>query len=267
MTVHHSVQLYSVRSAIAADLPGAVARIAEIGFVNVEPYDFTLLADEYARAFVAAGVSAPSGHVSVIDSDEPDRAFDAAEHLGIGTVIDPFIPSDRWQTVTDVAKTADRANELAARAAERGLRFGYHNHQWEFANVIDGRPAFEHFVERLSSQVVLEIDTFWSTVGGADTPSLLSSLGERVQLLHVKDGVVAGDIATALPSSESALIVPDALAAAFKEQVPAGQGDVDIPAILAASPHAIRVVEFDDYRFDIFDGVAESLKWLREHDR
>jgi hypothetical protein len=75
------------------------------------------------------------------------------------------------------------------------------------------------------------------------------------------------DIATALPSSESALIVPDARAMAFKNQTPAGQGDVEVAAVLTAAPHALRVVEFDDYSKDVFDGITESFAWLAENDR
>ncbi|KQS18103.1 xylose isomerase [Frigoribacterium sp. Leaf186] len=260
------MQLYTVRDAVSADLQGAVARIAEIGFTKVEPYSFVERADEFEKAFADSGVTAPSGHAPVIDSDEPEKAFAAAVQLGIGTVIDPFIPSDRWQTADDARAIADRVNELQVLAAASGLRFGYHNHQWEFANQVEGRPVYDFFLERLNDDVVLEIDTFWSTVGGMDTPALLRSLGDRVQFLHVKDGKISGDIATALPSSESALEVPDALAAAFKNQTPAGQGDVDVAAVLAAAPHALRVVEFDDYAKDVFDGVAESFAWLQEND-
>ncbi|TWX36297.1 sugar phosphate isomerase/epimerase [Frigoribacterium sp. ACAM 257] len=267
MTSSPSVQLYTVRDAISADLQGAVARVAEIGFTKVEPYDFVARADELEKAFSASGVTAPSAHAPVIDSTEPERAFAAAAQLGVGTVIDPFIPSDRWQTADDARAIADRVNELQVQAAATGLKFGYHNHQWEFANKVDGRPVYEFFLERLNDDVVLEIDTFWSTVGGMDTPALLRSLGDRVQFLHVKDGLISGDIATALPSSESALEVPEALAAAFKNQKPAGQGDVDVAAVLAAAPHALRVVEFDDYSKDVFDGIAESLAWLAENDK
>lgn len=267
MTSSPSVQLYTVREAISDDLQGAVARIAGIGFTKVEPYAFVERADEFAKAFSDSGVTAPTGHASVIDSDEPQKAFDAANQLGIGLVIDPFIPTDRWQTADDAARLADRVNELAQSAAAAGLRFGYHNHQWEFANRVDGRPVFEFFVERLAPEVELEIDTFWATVGGIDVPAYLRTLGDRVQALHIKDGPVSGDIATALPSSESALVVPDTLKDAFERQVPAGQGDVDIPAVLAAAPSALRVVEFDAYQGEIFSGVTESFAWLTENDK
>ncbi|GAA1723593.1 sugar phosphate isomerase/epimerase [Isoptericola hypogeus] len=262
-----SVQLYSVRDAIAADLAGAVARVAEVGFTQVEPYAFHERADDYAKAFADAGVTAPSGHAPVIDAAEPDVVLDAAARLGIGIVIDPFVPTERWQTADDAKRLADRVNELTVRAAARGLRFGYHNHQWEFANKVDGRAVFEIFAEHLAPEAVLEVDTFWATVGGADAPAVLRSLGDRVVAIHVKDGKVSGDIATVLPSSESALVVPDALQAAYENQTPAGQGDVDVPSVLAAAPQALRVVEFDSYSGDVFEGIATSLAWLQENDR
>ena len=262
-----SVQLYTVRDAISADLQGAVARIAEIGFTMVEPYAFVERADEYQRAFAASGITAPSGHAPVIDSDDPARAFAAAAQLGIGTVIDPFVPSERWQSADDAARIADRVNELQLKAAAEGLRFGYHNHNWEFSNQVDGRAIYELFVERLSPEVALELDTFWSTVGGADTPELLRRLGDRVQFLHIKDGPIQGAIATSLPSAESALDVPAELNAAFKSQLPAGSGEAGVAAILAAAPHALRVVEFDGYAGDVFEGIAASFAWLAENDK
>lgn len=262
-----SVQLYSVRDAIAADLPGTVARVRDIGYEHVEPYAFDKKPAEYAKALADAGVTAPSGHAAVIDHEDPSVVFDAAVSLGMDVVIDPFIPTDRWQTADDAKAIAERVNALAEQAKSHGLRFGYHNHQWEFTNKVDGRPVFDLFVEQLAPEVVLEVDTFWATVGGADVPAVLRSLGDRVVAIHVKDGKVTGDIATALPSAESALVVPDALRAAYENQTPAGQGDVDVRAILAAAPRAIRVVEFDSYKGDVFEAVSQSLAWLTENDR
>ena len=245
MPADTSVQLYSVRDAIADDLDAAVDRIAAIGLRKVEPYGFAERVEEYERAFAASGVSAPSGHAAVIDSEEPEVFFEAAVRLGIGTLIDPFVPSERWQTAGDVARLAERINALSARASAHGLVFGYHNHAWELANRIDGRHALELLAERLVPEVVLEVDTFWATVGGADTPALLRALGERVRFIHVKDGPISENTET---------------------QLPAGQGAVDVPAILAAAPQALRVIEFDAYAGDVFEGIAESFAWLTAND-
>lgn len=266
MAYQPSVQLYSLRDAIGKDLDGSLGRVAEIGYEVVEPYAFVDLAEPLKKSLAAHGLTALSGHNSVLDQDDPAKVLGVAADLGIRTVIDPFIPTERWQTADDVKRLADRANEVATIAERAGVRFGYHNHQWELVNKVDGRHALEVFASLLDPAVVLEVDTFWATVGGADAPALLRGLGDRVQLIHVKDGVVSGDIASELPSSESALKVSEALADAYKQQKPAGKGEVDVVSILEAAPQALRVVEFDDYAGDVFEGIAESLAYLREND-
>ncbi|ADH67758.1 MULTISPECIES: sugar phosphate isomerase/epimerase family protein [Nocardiopsis] len=241
-----SVQLYSVRDELADGLESAVARLAEIGFAHVEPYAFHLDTEEYRRVFAATGVTAPSGHAPVIDAQAPEEIFDAAAELGVATVIDPLVPAERWQTADQVAGLAERVNRLAELAAERGLEFGYHNHAWELSTRIGDRHALEVFVEHLEPRVVLEVDTYWAGVGGADAAALLRAFGDRVRLIHVKDGTLDGDVT---------------------RQRPAGEGEVDVRAVLEAAPGAIRVVEFDAYAGDVFDGIARSLAWLGENDR
>jgi sugar phosphate isomerase/epimerase len=238
------VQVYPLRDELADDFDGVIGRLREMGFDYIEPYAFNARTEEYRRAFAATGISAPTAHESVIDATAPEGVFDAAVELVIQTVIDPYIPADRWETREQVEALAGRVNDLARAAAERGLRFGYHNHSWEFANRVDGAHAFDVFVEHLDPEVVLEIDAYWAAVGGADAPALLERLGDRVVAIHVKDGTLDGDI---------------------ERQQPAGQGEMDLPAILRASGDALRVIEFDTYP-DIYAGIAASLAWLRERD-
>ena len=59
-----SVQLYTVREALAADMPGALARLARIGFERVEGFDLVGLQDRYADALPDSGLAMPSAHVT-----------------------------------------------------------------------------------------------------------------------------------------------------------------------------------------------------------
>lgn len=237
-----SVQLYSVREALASDLPGTLRRLADLGFERVEPFALVDLADALAPALAETGLLAPTTHASLIDGDAA-AVFDAAERLGVTTVIDPFVPEERWTDADSITETAVALNRLAQDAADRGLRIGYHNHWWELQHQIEGVSALEHLAGLLDPRVVLEVDTYWAATGGADVPALLGSLGDRVVALHLKDGP----------------LTLDPLA-----QVPAGQGSMDIPAVLAAAPSAeFGVIEFDAYAGDIFDGLAASLDYLR----
>jgi sugar phosphate isomerase/epimerase len=85
--------------------------------------------------------------------------------------------------------------------------------------------------------VVLEIDTYWAYLGGADVPELLERLGERVVALHIKDGDGSLD---------------------NKLQVAVGAGAVPVDDFMAAAPNALFVVELDDSEGDLVEAVGAS---------
>jgi sugar phosphate isomerase/epimerase len=235
-----SVQLYSVRDAFAADPTGTLSRLAEIGFTQVEPYGVVENLATLRAGLPAFGLSAPTAHAKLLGVDQ-STVFAAAAECGISVVIDPHVPAERWRDPAEIAATAAGLNDAAKLAAEYGLTVGYHNHWWELESRIGGRSALEVFAEQLDPAVVLEVDTYWATVGGEDAPALLGRLGARVRAIHVKDGGLATD---------------------GSGQVPAGQGGVPVAEVLAAAPDALRVVEFDRYDGDIFAGLAASRAFL-----
>jgi sugar phosphate isomerase/epimerase len=237
-----SVQLYSVRDKLSEDLEGTLERLAALGFTNVEPYGaFVVGSDRYAAALASTGLSAPSAHAGVLSLSDPSPAFEAAVSIGVKTIIDPAHRTDDWESIDGVARIAEQINRAAEQASEYGLTFGYHNHWWELEARPNGTPALELLAERLSDDVVLEVDTYWVEVGGVDAPALLGRLGDRVKLLHVKDGDKSRDT---------------------KKQLPAGEGAIDVEAVLDAAPSAMRVLEFDDYEGDTIDGLAASLAYV-----
>lgn len=238
-----SVQLYSVRDAFAHDPTGTLERLARLGFTQVEPYGVRENHAVLREALPALGLTAPTAHAQLLDPqiDQP-AVFAAAAELGIGIVIDPLVPPERWQEPDDIAATATALNNAAKVAAAHGITVGYHNHFWELESRMGDRTAFEVLAEQLDPAVVLEVDTYWATAGGVDAPELLRRLGDRVRALHIKDGDLATD---------------------GSGQVPAGQGRVPVTAVLAAAPQALRVVEFDHYAGDIFDALAASLNFLQ----
>jgi len=236
-----SVQLYTVREALAANMPGALARLARIGFERVEGFDLVGLQDRYADALPESGLAMPSAHVTLLGADL-DLVFAAAHRLGVTTVIDPWVDPGRWGRRGEVEAIAAELSAIAARAEDAGLRIGYHNHWFELENRFDGMTALEVLADALDPRVVLEVDTFWAEVGGEPAPALLRRLGERVQLLHVKDGPRVRDTST---------------------QTAVGSGSLPIADILAAAPHAAQVIELDAYGAgDVFDALADSWRFM-----
>ena len=253
-----SLQLYTLRHEIEKDFSGSLERAATIGFSQVEPWNFVARVDEYAKAFAANGITAPSAHAHLVGVSRRET-FEAAVQLGIKTVIEPIVDPSKWHNADDISEIAHEMNKAAEEAIEYGLQVGYHNHAWEIANKIDGEVALEFFESMLEARVILEVDAYWVHAGGLHGPDLLSRLGNRVQYLHIKDG-------KNVRSSENKFNERGELVkneANTREQVPAGQGEVPLAAVIATAPHALPIVEFDEYAGDIFEGIKESLEFVK----
>jgi sugar phosphate isomerase/epimerase len=132
-------------------------------------------------------------------------------------------------------------NGAAEVAREHGMTVGYHNH-WQEFNLVDGRPAYEHMLERLDPSVFWELDTYWAHVAEHDPAEVLRKLGSRATLIHVKDG----------PGN-----MTDPMTAA-------GEGVMDWPHVLtAAEPHAEwLIVELDRCATDMMAAVDRSYRYL-----
>jgi sugar phosphate isomerase/epimerase len=240
-TANLSVQLYTVREALADDVDAALERVAEIGFRNVEPFGLLDYADRLASSLPRHGLAAPTTHAGLIGQDQ-NRVFDTAAALGVQIVIDPAVRDPRWVDDDSIKGVADDLNQAASVAADYGIQVGYHNHYWEMRQVAGDRHALEVLADHLAPEVVLEVDTYWALAGGADVPALLGRLGDRVVALHLKDGDGSLDV---------------------KTQVALGAGVVPVwDFVNAAANLRFGVVELDDSAGDRFVAIADSFEYL-----
>jgi sugar phosphate isomerase/epimerase len=235
-----SVQLYTLRKALEQDFDGTLSKLAGLGFTSVEPFQLVMFADQLRAGLRSNGLTAPTTHVGLLSGDQ-DEICQLAVDLGVQTLIDPYVDPARWESEADVSQIASDLNDAAKTAARYGLTVGYHNHHFELESKISGVHALEVFADRLAPEVVLEVDTYWAYAGGADVPALLTRLGDRVVALHLKDG--DGTLDTS-------------------KQVAVGSGVLPVREIIAAAPGALRVIELDDSKMDLFDAVRDSREFL-----
>ena len=238
-----SLQLYSVRDALNDDIPGTLARVADIGFTQVEAsYKVLSRGPELLDAIRANKLAAPTMTSPLLDGVDRDHVFATANELGASVVIETFLPEPLWTSADDVSRIADELNSAAEKAASYGLRVGYHNHWWELERKFEGMTALDFLASRLAPEVVFEIDAYWVAVGGTDPVDFITRHAERVRFLHLKDGPVNRT---------------------NTEQRPAGQGSMPLLDVVAATPNLeAGVIEFDAYDGDVFDAVAQSFAYL-----
>jgi sugar phosphate isomerase/epimerase len=183
------VQLYTVRDRMQHDVVGTLHAVADIGYLEVETAGlFGLSPSEFRAALDGAGLVSPAAHVSM-DALRGDAAatFAAAETLGQTWLVVPWI--DRAERTSDgYTRFAGDLNRFGSAARERGLRIAYHNHEFEFDALDDGRTGYAILLAETEPEFVdLELDLFWAVRGGHDPVDLFAAHRGRFTLWHVKD--------------------------------------------------------------------------------
>ncbi len=200
------LQLSTIGRMAKADLPGTLKQVRAIGFDEVELYNvgYSLPAATLRGMIVDAGLMAPvSAHMEY--ADLPGQ-MDYAKQLGVQYVICPMLPKSQWMSAAGYHEAAAALNTWGRRAADLGLQFGFHNHDYEFrpmedtegfvAGKIDPKRSvtpgsvtgFDILMTETDPKLVcLEMDCYWITQSGHDPVAMMHRLGRRVRMLHLKD--------------------------------------------------------------------------------
>ena len=238
-----SVQLYSLRVEAATGFEAVLRRLGEIGFVGVELAGFhDLTPQQYANIVEESGLVTSSAHLTDLTPDGFNAALDDLQTIGCNVAVCAFMPPERFADLDAIKASADALNNANGIAKDRGVSLGYHNHWWEFSTVLDGKTAWVTLFEQLDTTVFAELDMYWATLGGADPRQVIADLGDRVWVLHVKDGPC--------DAPESPMVA-------------VGSGTLDIAGILASAPTAKwHVVELDRCATDMYTAIADSYGYL-----
>jgi sugar phosphate isomerase/epimerase len=187
------IQLYTVRKLMARDFDGTLAALAGIGYREVEFAGYFGRTPEQVReALRRNGLTAPSTHIALPADDAAwQRTLDDAKAIGHQWVTIAWLDAPMRRTPADWVRVADRFNRLGALAREAGLRFAYHNHDFEFERAGRGF-RFDTLLMRTDPALVdFEMDVYWVTKGGADPMWYLRHHAGRFPMLHLKDATAA----------------------------------------------------------------------------
>jgi len=186
------LQLYTVRDKMKEDFEATLARVAEIGYREVEFAGYFDHAPADVRAILDRhGLSAPSTHIALGEIDAWKASLDTAKAIGHDYVVVPWIPQEKRMTLDGWKNVADVFNRAAQMAHDTGLQFAYHNHDFEFPKM-DGQIPYDVLLQNTDPKLVqLEIDLYWITKAGQDPLSYFARWPGRVPLVHVKDSAGA----------------------------------------------------------------------------
>jgi sugar phosphate isomerase/epimerase len=181
------LMLYTVRDECARDLEGVLRSVAEIGYDGVELFDLHGHDAAQVRSWLDGfGLVAAGRHagLSALDTQLPALA-EELRTLGCDRIALSWI--DPPESSADARAIVARIAEVARQASDHGLRFGFHNHWGELAELDDADTLLDKLRVLPAELLWLELDLGWVWEAGADPVAELERTTGRCPLVHVKD--------------------------------------------------------------------------------
>ena len=247
------LQLYSLRSQFANDVPGTMAKVKQMGFREAEiagTYglsltDFRKLLDQNNIKAISTGASFED-----LDTNVP-KVLAEARALGAKYVVCAWIPhpGDTFM-IQDADRAIDVFNTAGKLLAENGITFCYHTHGYEFQTYKDG-TFFDYLADNFDPKSVnFEMDVFWVKAPGYNPVALLQKYPKRFPLMHLKDRKPG------TPDSNTGHTD-------IESNVTLGQGDVDIAAIMKqAKKSGVKHYFIEDESSRSMEQIPASLTFL-----
>ncbi len=187
------LQLFTVRDALGKDVVDTLKQVAAAGYAGVElfgPYG-SMIFNQHRTLLADLNLKVIGGHI-LLDTLEDDArmAQTAREYAAMGAkhLALAWLHPDQRGGLESYRRVSALCNQAGKIAKEHGLAFAYHNHDFEFMLVEDGRTAHQVLLGESDPDLVkVELDAFWVQKAGLDVVQVLKRLGSRVSVLHAKD--------------------------------------------------------------------------------
>jgi sugar phosphate isomerase/epimerase len=230
------LQLYTVRDQMEKDFTATLERVAQIGYREVEFAGYFNHTPEQVRQLLdRLGLRSPSVHVGLADlrRDLPG-AIRSAKVVGQGYITVPALDEAFSGGKLDLAfwqRTAAELNRIGAAVRAEGLKLAYHNHNFEFDRLENGRTGWDVLLEQTDpANLVFELDLLWASFAGADPVQLFQRSPGRYPLWHVKDIRGLQAARAAVPANPTTM---QAIETAAARLTAVGTGDMDFMRIFA----------------------------------
>ncbi len=238
------LQLYSLRHETAADPEGTLRRVPGLGFDGVEMIgSYGWPADRWRALLAETGLSVVAAHAG-LETLEKDFGSHLAFYRALGArrLVVTALPRAP-QSLARYHDGARRLNIVGRRLSAEGFSLVYHNHAYEFETPEKGASVcgMDLLLAQTDPAVVrFEFDTFWLESTGRDAVAFIRQHADRVALIHAKD-----------------------LRKRDREDVPAGQGDVDFRTLLPLCSANDWPVILEYERGHAIEAVRQGAQYLR----
>ena len=202
------IQLYSVRTDMKADPLGTLKQLSDMGYRHVEHANYAnrkfygWSVSEFRKILNGFGMSMPSGH-TVLDAKHWDASkkdftnewkytVEDAAAMGQSFVISPWLEESKRKSMGDLKSFMEVFNRSGELCKKFGMKFGYHNHDFEFSEKVEGKVLFDIILSETDPNLVMQqLDIGNMLNGGAKALEVMQQYPGRFESMHVKDEIKA----------------------------------------------------------------------------
>ena len=157
------LQLYTVRDLMKTDFDGTIAKVAQIGYKEVEFAGYFGRTGAQVRAVCEKnGLTPISTHVQYDELDDKfPSVIETSKTIGLKYIVCPWIPEELRKSPDIWNQAAEKFNKCGEQTKKAGMQFAYHNHWFEFLPV-DGKLPYDLLLTKCdASNVKMELDLCW----------------------------------------------------------------------------------------------------------
>ncbi|MFO7978881.1 MAG: sugar phosphate isomerase/epimerase [Bacteroidales bacterium] len=247
------LQLWSIREEMESDPGATLQQVADMGYAFIEaasyenglfydmnPIQFRNLVKDNQLGFISSHVekNIEPGETHKDRMHWWDQCINAHLKAGVRYIVQASLPTEAYHDLDLLKQYVQYLNEVGKRCNQKGIRFGFHNHQEEF-DTLQGVVIYDYMLENTNPEYVFfQNDLYWTIQGGADPLSYFQKYPGRFILWHVKDHAELG---------ASGTINFERI---FREDTLSGRRFI--------------IVEVEDYNFPPLESVRRSLEYLLE---
>jgi sugar phosphate isomerase/epimerase len=246
------LQIYTLRDSIFQDPKGVLKQVADFGYKKVETFAyrdgsiFGMPFADFGKYMKDIGMKVTSGHYGLdqAKSDTWEKAVTDAKSIGQEYMVVPYLNEPDRKTIDDYKRVCEALNKAGEVCRKNGVKFGYHNHAFEF-ETLEGKVPYDVMLAELDPKLVdMELDLFWVVNAGRDPIQYFQKHPGRFTQWHVKD----------MDKNDR------------MRNANIGQGTINWKQIFAAAKKSGMkhfYVEQESYPGAPMDSVGENIKYLK----
>lgn len=195
------IQVYGLRDLLEntpENFKAVMQQVREMGYDGVELAGLYGLTPEYVKAVLdEVGLIPISAHVAFAEMMEDiDKVIRDYSVIGVKYLVMPYMAEEyRPVNPEGFEKFLPLLNEMGQKIHDAGMTFLYHNHDFEFVKLPDGRWGYDAMFEAIPhDNLMSELDTCWCDVATGQAPEFVKKYTNRIPVVHLKDYIKKGDV-------------------------------------------------------------------------